>query len=252
MASKSIVEKIWSHPDKDEILSKLLQDTDVKEIAEWLNAKYEDVESKQFQLPVRVIADFKKNNLDFYTIMKNDLATVRQNKVDPQTAITAEIQGTSAYKKSLEAYANSEVDVKKMIAGALAAVQARTEQVFNELQLDPSNMKFDRVLIEWFAVLKDMIQSCNDINNPVDNIQIANQTNINIQVLDGHINTIHDIIREILSDLDYDTSIKFIEIWNERFSALKASENAIVAPVEHRLAEATDLAEKATIILNKP
>jgi hypothetical protein len=252
MASKSIVEKIYNHPDREEIISKLLMDEDPKTIAEWLNAKYEDVESRQFQLPVRVIADFKKNNLDFYTIMKNDLAIVKQNKLDPQLAITAEIQGTSAYKQALENYANSEVDVRKMISGVCAAAQLRTEQVFNDLQLDPSNFKFDRVLIEWFTVLKDIIKDLNDITNPVDNIQIGTVNQINVQVMDAHINTIYDIIREILSDLDYDTSIKFIEIFNERMTALKASENVSVIPVEHRLAEATNLAEKATIILNKP
>jgi hypothetical protein len=251
MASKSIVEKIYNHPDREEIISKLLMDEDPKTIAEWLNAKYCEVEDRNFQLPVRVIADFKKNNLDFYTIMKNDLGIVKHQQ-DPQAAITSEIVGSSAYKKSLEKYVNSEININAMISGALAAVQSRTEQVFNELALDPSNFKFDRVLIEWFTVLKDLIGECHKINNPVDNIHIANQTNINIAVLDTHINTIYDIIREILSDLDYDTSIKFIEIFNERMTALKASENVNVIPVEHRLAEAAHLVEKATTILNKP
>jgi hypothetical protein len=248
--AKSSAEKIWTHCDKDEILAKLLSDVPIPDIVEWLSAKYEDV--KELQLPRRVLEDFKKNNLDFYHIMKTDLATMKSNKQITHSEITAEIQGTSAYKKALENYTNSEVDVRKLIHGIAAAAQLRTEQVFNELQLDPSNFKFDRMLVEWFVVLKDIAKECNDISNPADNIQIGTVNQINIQVMDQHINTIYDIIREILADLDYDTSIKFIEIFNERMTALKASENMNVIPVEHRLAEATNLAEKTTIILNKP
>lgn len=249
---KSSSEKVYLHPDREEIVSKLLMDVDVKEIAEWLNAKYDDVESKDFQLPVRVIADFKKNNLDFYQVMKADLAAIKQNKEDPQAAITASLNNNSAYKQALTNYTNSEVDVRKLIHGIAAAAQLRTEQVFNELQSDPSNFKFDRVLVEWFTVLKDIAKECGAMENAATIGNVNIQNNINIQVLESHSNIISDIIREILSMLDYDASIRFMEMFNERMTAFKKSSEATTPiPVENRLVEAKILSEKFEDKLDK-
>ena len=75
--SKSIAEKIYQHPDLDEIIAKLLNSISPSDIAEGLNLRYQEVESKKFQLSERMIREFQKDYLDFYLTMKNDLAVVQ-------------------------------------------------------------------------------------------------------------------------------------------------------------------------------
>ena len=51
---------------------------------------------------------------------------------------------------------------------------------------------------------------------------ISIQNNISIQVLDTHMDAVFGIIREILTKLDYDTSLLFIDMWQEAMGDLKA------------------------------
>jgi len=132
-----------------------------------------------------------------------------------------------------------------MISDLCKAIQTRTEIVFENIMEDPSNMKFDRILIEYTSTLTGLLKECNEIvNGSPDQINIQN--NINISVLDTHINTMYDIIRDILSRLDVDTSIMFIEEFNERMAQLKQeSGQQPIIPVENRLATATSFVEMA-------
>lgn len=67
---KNIAKIILDHPDKDEIIAKLVSGVSVADIHEWLDSKYESVGEKKFALSVKVIGSFQKDYLDFYNVIQ--------------------------------------------------------------------------------------------------------------------------------------------------------------------------------------
>jgi hypothetical protein len=242
---KDVASKILEHPDKDEIIAKLVAGVAVSDIHEWLESKYESVGEKKFALSAKIITTFQKDYLDFYNTIREDLMKTKQ--MSASDTLTNEVQGSVAYKKALETYLNSEIDIKLMVKQALAAIEFRTAQVFDQIQEDPTNVRIDRTLIEWFNTLSVLMEKYDGIQNgTLEQVNITN--NINIQVIDKHINVIYDIIKEILARLDYDTSLMFIDMFNEAMAKLELPE---VASVENRLVEAKLISDEAADKLAK-
>jgi hypothetical protein len=247
--SKNIALKILEHPDKDEIISKLVSGVSCPDIHEWLAAKYINVGEKKFILSDKVISSFNKDYLDIYSIIREDLSKTKIQKMSPEEELKMEIQGNPAYHKALEAYVDNEVDIKIIAKRLAAAVEARAAQVFDLIQEDPRNIKMDRTLIEWFNTLLMITEKFEAIQTGTPD-QINIQNNINIQIVDEHINVVYNIIKEILAKLDYDTSLLFIEMFNEAMKDLKVSREKMV-PVDVRLEEAQLIENTLAVKLEK-
>lgn len=234
--SKNIAIKILEHPDKDEIITKLLSNIPNADIHEWLEAKYTSVGEDKFVLSNKDITIFKKDYLDFYSKIQEDAGKTKSN-LTAQEELRLEIQGSPLYHRSLEQYVNSEVDIKVIVKRMVASIELRAAQVFDQIQEDPRNIKMDRTLIEWFNALTGLLEKYDTIlNGNPDQINIQN--NINIQVVDQHINVVYDVIKEILEKLDYDTSLLFIEMFNDAMNKLKSKEEKEILPIDVRLSEA--------------
>jgi hypothetical protein len=245
---ENIAKRFLNHPDKDEIISKLLAGKPSADIAEWLKAKYNPITEKTFIFSEKYITSFKDEYLDFYTVMKQDLEKTKSN-ITATEQMQMEIQGTPAYHKALEKYTDKEVDVKLIIKKLVVNAELRLSQMFDMMQEDPYNFKPDRTIIEWFNTLMNILEKYDGVlNGSPDQINIQN--NISIQVVDEHINVVYNIIKEILTKLDYDTSLLFIDMYNEEIKKIKSNSNHQL-PVEARLKEATILSETVSEKLNQ-
>lgn len=223
---------IYEHPDREEIITKLASDASSADIAEWLAAKYDTLSERKFSLSEKVIQKFREDYLDFYSIMKNDLGAITKPNIAQE--LQASIDSNPKYKQALQKYAETEIDLKTIVKQLVSLIEVRMEQVFDTIQDDPRNFRGDRTLLEYFSALNDAVANANEIlNGSPDQVNIQN--NINIQVLDKHMNLVFTIIKEILEELDYDTSLAFIDKFNERLNALKAEE---IPAIEERLQEA--------------
>jgi hypothetical protein len=247
--SKSLALKILEHPDKDEIITKLLSAVSVSDIHEWLESKYTNDGEKKFVLSSKVISTFQKDYLDIYNIIREDIAKTKTN-LSSEEELKLEIQGSPVYHRALEQYANSEVDIKVIVKRVVAAIEVRASQVFDQIQEDPRNIKMDRTLIEWFNTLTMLLEKYDTILNGNPE-QVNIQNNINIQVVDDHINVVYNVIKEILSKLDYDTSLLFIEMFNEEMQKFKGGRAEAAISPEIRLAEVKNINESVIAKLEK-
>lgn len=237
--SKKIAEQIINHSDKDEIISKLVCEISPQEIWEWLSAKYSD--QKNLIISKKSLQIFKDEYLDLYSTIREDLLKTQFN-ITAHQEIQSDIQGNAAYKKRLAEIADKELDIKSIIKTLVVKIEMRADQIFEMVQNDPSNTKMDRGLIEWMNLLLNTLEKFDIITNgPQDNIVVNNTYNIQI---DNHINMISDIVRETLSQLDYETSLQFTETFTRRLAELKASDKTFVAPVEKRLEAAYSIQEE--------
>lgn len=219
--SKSIAEKLLHHPDFQEIVSKLCNDISPKDIADGLNLRYQEVNDKKFQLSERMIKSFRDDYLDFYTTVRQDLISLQAPSTPASATLLQTLNNNIDYKEALTKYANTELDIKERIAKLCSVIEVRTEQMFNIIQEDPENYRADRVMIEWLLLLKDTLHELREASETSPDA-ISIQNNISIQVLDTHMDAVFGIIREILTKLDYDTSLLFIDMWQEAMGGLKA------------------------------
>lgn len=242
--NKNALSKIISHPDKDELISKLVIGISSKDIYDWLASKYVNPNEKKFILSEKSIKSFKDNYLDIYSLIQNDLANTKiavatNNEDDLELAI----RNVPAYKNILIKTANEELDIRTIVKKLCAAIELRFSQVFDEIQSDPTtiNTKIDRLLIDYTEVLGNILEKYYKFTEvPADNVI---QHNVTLQVVDQHITVFHDVIKKVLSQMDLETSLYFMEVFHDEMHKLKQPEKIVPSTSEVRLAEAKLLNE---------
>lgn len=242
--NKNALSKIISHPDKDELISKLVIGISSKDIYDWLASKYTNPNEKKFILSEKSIKSFKDNYLDIYSLIQSDLANTKiavanNNEDDLELAV----RNLPAYKNILIKTANEELDIRTIIKKLCAAIELRFSQVFDEIQSEPDkiNTKIDRLLIDYTEVLGNILEKYYKFTEaPADNVI---QHNVTLQVVDQHITVFHDVIKKVLSQMDLETSLYFMEVFHDEMHKLKQPEKAIPLSSDIRLAEAKLLNE---------
>ncbi len=254
MPKNPIVSKILEHPDKEEILSKMCIGVSAKDIHDWLAAKYSPAE-KKFVISAGNLSKFNKEYLDVYEIIHQDLLKTKANlkKGTPEEEIKLSISGLPAYKDLLVKSAGEELDIKSIIKNLCIAIETRLAQVFDQIQSDPNNIdtRLEKVIIDYANTLQGVLEKYHKFYEAPalapTNMIINN--NMTIEVVDKHIAVFHDVIREILSQMDLESSLVFMEIFNEKMSSLKSPDREMTSS-ETRLAEAKLLNETITARLN--
>ena len=241
--NKTAIKKILDHPDRDEIISKLVIGISPKDIHEWLEAKYTNVSENKFVIAEKSIKSFQDNYLDIYNIIQEDLSKTKiavNNSTEDQLNLA--VKNNSEYKNIMIQTATHQLDVRKMISQLCVAIETRLSQVFDEIQQDPRNIntRIDRLLIEYADTLGNILEKYYKFTEaPADQVI---QHNVTLQVVDQHISVFHDVIKEVLAQMDLETSMYFIEVFNQKMSKLKAPDKQ--APnIDAQLAEVKLLSE---------
>lgn len=249
--NKTSLKKILEHPDKDEIISKLIIGIPPKDVYDWLSAKYTNVSEAKFVIAEKSIKSFQDNYLDIYNTIQQDLA---KTKIAVASSAEEELElavnNLPAYKSIMLKTANEELDIRKIIKNLCIAVETRLAQVFDEIQADPRNIntRVDRLLIDYAEALGNILEKYYKFTEtPTDTVV---QHNVTLQVVDQHISVFHDVIKEVLSQMDVETSLYFMEVFNDKMSKLKPPAEKEIANTDVRLAEAKLLNETINKRLN--
>ena len=249
--NKNALKKILDHPDKDEIIAKLVLDYSAKDIHDWLAAKYTNVSEAKFVVAEKSVKTFKDSYLDVYNMIQEDIVKTKQAVVtSTEDQLELAIKNNPTYKSKMLELAGQEIDVRKIVAHLCVAIETRLGQVFDEIQEDPRNIntRIDRVLIEYGELLGGLLEKYYKFTeNPAD---ISIQHNVTLQVVDQHISVFHDVIREILSQLDLESSMLFMELFNEKMAKLKPPAPDQAPNTDMKLAEAKLLNETINKKLN--
>lgn len=247
--NKSNLDKILNHIDREEIISKLIIGISAKDIHEWLEAKYTNASERKYVLTEKIIKNFQDNYLDLYSYIKEDILKTKQNlQLSPEEQLELSVKNNKNYKEKMLELAGKEIDIKSMITNMIVAIETRAAQVFDTIQEDPRNMRTDRILIEWFDTLGNILEKYHKLVNGAPDQVI--QHNVTLQVVDQHINVFYEVIKEVLSQMDVETSLYFMEVFNEKISRLKAPDKENVT-TDLRLAEAKILNENINNKLNE-
>lgn len=242
--NKNALQKILQHPDKDEIISKLVIGITPKDIHDWLASKYTNASEKKFVIAEKSINSFQNNYLDIYNMIQEDVVkskTALATNTEEELALS--VQNNPTYKSKMLELAGKELDIRKMVANLCVAIETRIGQVFDEIQEDPRNIntRVDRLLIDYAEALGSILEKYYKFTEePAQNVV---QHNVTLNVMDQHISVFHDIIKDVLSHMDLEASMYFMEVFNERFSKLKLPAVNTTPNTDTRLTEAKVLSE---------
>lgn len=221
--NKPAYKKILDHPDREEIISKLVIGMSSTDIHDWLKAKYTNVSEAKFVISERTINSFKKDYLDFYNELMQDKAkVVTAVATDSSTELDLAVKSNPQYKDALVKIAKNEWNVEQKMMMMAHNVETRMAQVFDEMMEDPRNIntKVDRLFGEYADILGNLLDKYHKWQEKPQADQII-QHNVTLQVVDQHISVFHDVIKEVLSQMDLESSQYFMEVFNEKMSKLK-------------------------------
>jgi hypothetical protein len=238
--NKPTYKKILEHPDKDEIISKLVIGRSPTDVHDWLKIKYTNVSEIKFVLSEKIIKSFKSTYLDFYNDMLLDLNKVKSSAItNTQDELSLTVKGNSTYKDALLKVANKELDIETIMGTMAINVETRMAQVFDEMMENPRdiNTKVDRLFAEYADILGNLLDKYHKWKEKPAADQVI-QHNVTLQVVDQHISVFHDVIKEILSQMDLESSQYFIEVFNEKMSKLKQPSQEAGMSQDMKLAEA--------------
>lgn len=243
--NKPTYKKILEHPDKDEIISKLIIGQSTKDIHDGLAAKYSTVSEIKFVISENILKSFKTNYLDFYNDIQQDLSKTKTAMVNgTQDSLELTLKNNPSYKDAIVKTLDNEIDIRQMIARLALNIETRLSQIFDEIQNDPSNIntKVDRLLIDYTEVFGGLLEKCYKFNEVPAAEQVV-QHNVTLQVVDQHIAVFYNVIKEVLAQMDLETSQLFMEVFADKFSALKMPTAATAPTQEMKMAEAKMLNE---------
>lgn len=229
--------KLLSHPDQEEIISKLVNGVKPKDVSDWLKIKYPNKDQNHLRLSIKLLKEFLDKHLDLYNTLEKDLKSAKSSFQEKQVA--ASLKNNKTYQERISEIANTEVDIKKMMVETGELIRARIEQYFDKVQENPSNLKPDYGLIKWFELLLSFTEKYDKIvNNSPDQIV---QHNVTFQVVDQYVAVLQDCIRETLAEMDPEAAALFMEKYTEKIMKVQPPDSMMPQqslPQNKRLAEA--------------
>lgn len=226
---------ILSHPDKDDIISKLMTGVDPKDINQWLKIKYTDKSQKHLHISIKLLQDFSKSQYtNFFTQFTDDLAAVKEDKLDRR--VSESLLNNKTYRERLIEYADKKLDIEEVYINAVHIMTDRIIQVFDKIQENPGNTKTDYALIKWFEVLQNAVEKYDKHKNVAPDQVI--QHNYTIQYIDQTNAIFAEVFRETLAEIDPEAALRLQDKFAEKLKKLKAPMEDKQASVDTQLEEA--------------
>lgn len=239
--SKKIALAILDHPNKDEILSKLVIGTTCADIHEWLDAKYGALGKKNLVISTTGLSQFKDNYLEFTVRIRDDLTKLKDKERNPEAEVNLALADNPDYEKKLVKVLEKEIDIKNVMINMFEMANERMMQIHATIQQNPGSFKGDRYLIDWFDKIGMFLEKYHKMVIAVPEPQV--QHNITLNVVDQHATAIQNAIKKAVTSFDPEISLKFIEIFSTEIAALKEAKEGFL-PLEDRYIEAQLLSEK--------
>lgn len=233
------------HPDQEEILSKMMINISNQNIHTWLKEKYSGPNENKFVISEKLLKTFKEEYLDFYSLVKADLNKTKLSLKNPEQEITLAVQNNPAYKDILIETANKQLDIRATINRLATAIETRVSQIFDIIQEQPRdvNIKVERAMIEYCQILGDLLEKIYKFTEENQKPDQVIQHNLTIQTIDQHVSIFHEVIRDVLAQMDLETSMYFMEVFNEKMEKIKPPSKEIGPSLDSQMAQVQIIGE---------
>lgn len=217
--------KILTHPDKEQIIKWMTEGVPIREIEYRINKKYWN--RKELKVSVPTLQNFRKENLKLDKKVIQDIreskSTETREKLEADR-ITA-LQETSAYQDKINAIADTHLDVAKKILQLDSIIESRMEYWYNAIKTGDANPdKADKEMRQYMDRQMLLLQQYKKFVEGMADKTI--DYNVNITVLNDQIEMIKNVIKDVLRELDPETSIAFMDKFNKKLNEISYTPSA--------------------------
>tara|TARA_B100001027_G_C16228313_1_gene313284 strand:- start:271 stop:954 length:684 start_codon:yes stop_codon:yes gene_type:complete len=204
--------KILNHPNKEDIIKKLLGGESVKEVEGWLKDKFP--RRKRLHISYMTLQKFRSEHLNLKGDVLDDIKNKRSDL--DQAALDAEakliVTNSSAYQQKIEEIASNKLDVSKRLLEMDSLINSRLEFYYNMLQ-NGGSLKEDKIFIEYINTMKGIMQDWKKYVEGIADKRVEHNININV------VNEQARILKETVIDVLEEMSPELITIFVDRLDA---------------------------------
>jgi hypothetical protein len=236
---------ILNHPDRDEIISKLLTGTDAKDVNQWLKLRYPNKDQNHLRLSIKILQDFGKSQYtDFYNQYTQDItAAVHSGQIDKLDKKVADsLLNNKTLRERLAEHTSKEIDIKERFLMLDLIIRDRIEQMFDKIQENPGGAKADYAILKWIEQYLNLLDKYDkQVNNRPD--QVIQHTHT-IQYFNQQIAAYQDAMREVLATYDPDMAIFLQEKITEKLNNVKRPPELLQQDVNERFIEVEQMTSR--------
>jgi hypothetical protein len=205
--------KVLRHPEKEEIISKLLQGESVKQVENWLKKKHP--KTKRLHITSMTLQKFRKEYLNLEGEALEQIKAARKNFTKDSKALEkqAMVMASNSYQEKLAEIIDEEIDVTRKMLEMEKIISSRIEYYFNSLN-SGANLREERVFIELLTQQRELLRDWKKYVERVPDQTIDH--NININVVNEQLTVLKSIVFEVLKELDPTLIPVFVEKLNSK------------------------------------
>jgi len=196
---------IASHPDCQEIISKLMSGSTPKAVWQWLKLKYPKPEQSHLRVTQKLLKEFSKSPLtDLYQQVKKDRTAVIGGG-----NISSALANNKVYRERIQETVGKEIDIINLLTNLVTAAYQRMEQVFDVIQENPRSFKGDNYLLRYLAEISSAVERLEKLRIGMDSQLIEN--NVTAEAIEEHTVILQETVREVLAEVDQDAAMLFMD-----------------------------------------
>lgn len=218
--------KVLNHPDKEDIIAKLLEGDSVKQVDNWLKEKYP--RTRRLHVSYMTLQKFRKEHLNLKGEVLDDIKNKR-NEVDREASeVEAKmiIQASSSYRKKIDEIATTELDVAKRLIEMDSLISSRLEYYFDLLQ-QGGTIREDKVFIEYINTMKGLMQDWKKYIEGVADKKIEH--NININVVNEQARILKETVLEVLREMNPDLITVFVSSLERKMRSIDGESQGFIS-----------------------
>ncbi len=206
--------KVLRHPEREEIMERLLKGDSVKSVEKWLKSRHP--KTKRLHISYMTLQEFRKEHLRLDGEILQDIKDSRNklNQKEEEREESALLINSKAYQNKINEIVNRELDVTQKMLEMEKLISSRLEFYFNTIHNSESiGVKEEKLFLELIAAQRETLRDWKKYVEGVADKKIEH--NININVVNEQITVLKNVVFEVLNELDP----KLIPIFAEKVSS---------------------------------
>lgn len=233
--------KILNHPDREEIIHKLISAISPNKICSWLEEKYTTEEDKKFRLTPKALSDFRSRYLnldrDAVRLLKKErhkkelglphnanagsfLDRTGETEDEHELRVKETLLQSPTYRDKLKDINEAALDGPRLIKELVTLIQSRIEKYFNEVASNQqTTIKEDKVLIDMISLMKDLVKESKKIEDEYNSQPDAGTVQLN--VVQEQVGLIRDTVKDLLAEYNPDFALEFMDRLTRKMTNLR-------------------------------
>ena len=200
--------KVLRHPDKEDIIARLISGDSVKEVDNWLKSKYP--RKKRLHISYMTLQKFRSENLNLRGEVLEDIKNKRSEVDKASAAAEAKmiIESSSAYQEKISEIVSNEMDVTKRLLEMESLINSRIKYYYDLLN-NGGSLREDKIFLEYISALKGIMQDWKKYIEGVADQKI--EQNVSVSVINNHAEILKSAVLDVLNEMNPELVGVFID-----------------------------------------